>query len=156
GLTAALHTRMSMPPHCLIVPSTNASTSLRRDTLHGMTIASPPFSFMPAATASHRSCLRLDTTTLAPRPARHSTMARPMPLLDPVTTATLPERSNGLIMMLVGSEEDQRFHAPGVGRQAVEALRPDRQAPHDLAHGRVFEVGERVGIVALGQEHVAQ
>ena len=39
-----------------------------------------------------------------------------------MTIATLPERSNGLIMMLVGSEEDQRFHAPGVGRQAVEAL----------------------------------
>jgi hypothetical protein len=63
GLTAALHTRMSMAPHCLIVPSTNVSTSLRRDTLHGTTIASPPFSFMPVATAWHTSCLRLDTTT---------------------------------------------------------------------------------------------
>ena len=32
-----------------------------------------------------------------------------VPLLDPVTTATLPERSNGLIiMMLVGPIEDQR------------------------------------------------
>ena len=95
GLTAALHTMMSMPPKCLLVPSTSASTSSRRDTLHGMTIASPPFWRMPAATASHGSCLRLDTTTLAPMPARHSTMARPMPLLDPVTTATLPARSNG-------------------------------------------------------------
>jgi hypothetical protein len=86
---------MSMPPQCLTVPSTSASTSGRRDTLHGMTIASPPLARMPAATASQASCLRLDTTTLAPSAAMHSTMARPMPLLEPVTIATLPERSNG-------------------------------------------------------------
>src|ERR1043166_8919830 len=100
GLAAALHTRTSMPPNCLLVPATSASTSSRRDTLQVMTIASPPFWRMPAATASHGSCLRLDTTTLAPMPARHSTMARPMPLLDPVTTATLPARSNGFDMLL--------------------------------------------------------
>src|SRR5262249_54420780 len=34
-----------MPPHCLIVPSTSASTSLRRDTLHRL---SARITFTPA------------------------------------------------------------------------------------------------------------
>ncbi len=49
---------------------------------------------MPAATCSHTSALRLDTTTFAPCSAMRSAMARPIPLLEPVTTATLPVRSN--------------------------------------------------------------
>ena len=44
--------------------------------------------------ASQRSCLRLLTTTDAPAPARPAAMARPMPLVEPVTIATLPVRSN--------------------------------------------------------------
>ena len=60
----------------------------------GMTAASPPLARMFSATASHASALRLDTTTLAPCSARRSAMARPMPLLDPVTMATFPVRSN--------------------------------------------------------------
>src|SRR5262249_1323715 len=76
GLTAALHTRMSMPPHCLIVPSTSASTSLRRDTLHGMTIASPPFSLMLAATASSRCSLGYGGKTSAKRSPQQSETAR--------------------------------------------------------------------------------
>src|ERR1051325_4589596 len=84
---------------------------------------------MPAATASHGSCLRLGTTTLAPMPARHSTMARPMPLLDPVTTATLPARSNGLDMLLLPvaarhcEEPEGRRSNPGAGARCPGLLR---------------------------------
>src|SRR5688572_26361139 len=49
---------------------------------------------MPAATASQASCLRLEITTLAPCAASASAIAFPMPLVEPVTTATLPCRSN--------------------------------------------------------------
>src|SRR5262249_56355012 len=74
---------------------TSASTSALRDTLHAMTEASPPCWRMSRATASQASALRLDITTLAPRRAIASALARPMPRLEPVTIATLPSRANG-------------------------------------------------------------
>jgi len=40
--------------------------------------------------------LRLEITTLAPSFASSSAEERPMPRLEPVTTATLPVRSNGV------------------------------------------------------------
>ena len=48
----------------------------------------------PVATASHASGLRLETTTVAPCSAMRLAMARPIPLVEPVTMATLPVRSN--------------------------------------------------------------
>src|SRR5579875_1934324 len=65
--------------------------------LQGITQASPPRSAIARATASHASGLRLETTTRAPCWARRSAIARPMPRLDPVTTATLPVRSNSVL-----------------------------------------------------------
>src|SRR5665213_2191583 len=64
--------------------------------LQGMTWASPPDFLMPAATSSQASALRLETTTLAPSFASSSAEERPMPRLEPVMTATLPVRSNGV------------------------------------------------------------
>ncbi len=72
---------------------------------HGITAASPPRSRMPAATASQTSALRLDTTTFAPCSAMRSAMARPIPLLEPVTTATLPVRSNSDDMLVSFAEK---------------------------------------------------
>src|SRR5438270_1862787 len=63
--------------------------------LQGMTAASPPFFVMPAATSSHASALRLDTTTVAPSAAQCSAIERPMPRLEPVTMATLFSSPNG-------------------------------------------------------------
>ena len=60
-----------------------------------MTVASPPFCLMPAATSSQASALRLDTTTLAPSRAQCSAIERPMPRLEPVTIATLLSSPNG-------------------------------------------------------------
>jgi hypothetical protein len=71
--------------------------------LQGMTIASPPAFLMPAATVSQASALRLETTTLAPSEAMISAAARPIPLLEPVMTATWPERSKGFCMGLGAS-----------------------------------------------------
>src|ERR1700731_4976432 len=64
--------------------------------LQGMTWASPPDFRMPAATSWQASTLRLEITTLAPSFASSSAEERPMPRLEPVMTATLPVRSNGV------------------------------------------------------------
>src|SRR5688572_22740794 len=57
-------------------------------------VASPPLASMACTTSSQAGSLRLDTTTLAPCAASCSQIDRPMPRLPPVTTATLPLRSN--------------------------------------------------------------
>ena len=61
---------------------------------HGMAAASPPAALMASATGPQLSRRRLETTTRAPASASVSAMARPIPLDDPVTTATRPRRSN--------------------------------------------------------------
>src|SRR5258706_10001613 len=52
---------------------------------------------MSVATWWQASGLRLDTTTAAPCSARRSAIALPIPLVEPVTTATFPERSKSVI-----------------------------------------------------------
>src|SRR5580700_679208 len=94
GLTAALQTRMSTGPRVLFVSSTSRVSSSFWPMLHGMTTASPPRAAIPARTSSQASGLRLETTTLAPKAAIASAIARPMPFDDPVIRATLPVRSN--------------------------------------------------------------
>src|SRR3954463_3937512 len=63
--------------------------------LQGMTWASPPDFLRASATSWQASALRLEITTLAPSFANSSAEERPMPRLEPVMTATVPERSNG-------------------------------------------------------------
>src|SRR4051812_11642530 len=69
--------------------------------LQGITWASPPALTMPSATTSQASALRLEITTLAPSLASSSADERPMPRLEPVTTATLPVRSNGVFFIFL-------------------------------------------------------
>src|SRR5579883_111738 len=66
-------------------------------------VASPPLALMPFTTSSQAGSLRLDTTTLAPCAAICSQIERPMPRLPPVTTATLPERSNIVALLMSAS-----------------------------------------------------
>jgi hypothetical protein len=49
------------------------------------------------------SALREEITTLAPSCASNSAKARPMPRLEPVTTATWPARSNGVFIIAIYS-----------------------------------------------------
>src|SRR5713226_8662345 len=79
-----------------MVPAISASTSSRREMLQAMTWASPPALLIPSATSLQASALRLEITTLAPSLASSSAEVRPMPRLEPVMTATLPVRSNGV------------------------------------------------------------
>src|SRR5215471_16603843 len=73
-------------------------------------VASPPLALIPLTTSSQAGSLRLDTTTLAPCAAICSQIERPMPRLPPVTTATLPERSNIVAPVISSSPAaDQRI-----------------------------------------------
>src|SRR5438477_11407280 len=90
---------MSILPKCLVAPELSASTSARREMLQAITWASPPALRIPPATSSQASALRLEITTLAPSFAKSSAEERPMPRLEPVITATLPVRSNGVDCM---------------------------------------------------------
>jgi hypothetical protein len=56
-----------------------------------------------AATASHGPALREEMVTLAPCWAMRSAMALPMPLEEPVITATLPVRSNRLPVLVAAA-----------------------------------------------------
>src|SRR5579875_1596892 len=96
GLSAALHTRMSMPPQRAIVPSTKARNWSLCTMSQGITAAAPPRAAIASATSAQAGALRLDTTTFAPCSANRSAMARPMPREAPVTTAIFPVRSNSV------------------------------------------------------------
>src|SRR6185437_11152375 len=72
-------------------------------------LASPPLALMPFTTSSQAGSLRLDTTTLAPCAAICSQIERPMPRLPPVTTATLPVRSNIIGVSPLFDEERDRL-----------------------------------------------
>ena len=138
GFTAALLTKMSMPPHSAMVWSTRLCRSSLRAMWHGITAASPPLARIDAATASHASALRLDTTTLAPCSARRSAMARPMPLLEPVTMATLPVRSNSDIAWDAFPDGRRRLAGDATGeyrwraRNVNRAERCRRSAPPSI------------------------
>jgi len=57
-------------------------------------------------------------------------------------------------MMLVGPVEDQRFHAPVSGAKQLKHSGPIGKRTM-ISHTGAYSC-ERVGVVALGQEHVAQ
>src|SRR4051812_33046470 len=59
----------------------------------------PKVSLISLVTWSQTSCLREDTTTLAPCSAIRSAMARPMPRVEPVMTATFPFMSNKVMRL---------------------------------------------------------
>ena len=94
GLAAALHTRMSIFPQCFMVASTSCCSCSLCAILQGSEIASKPFAVSSRVTSWQASALRLEITTLAPAFAISSAMDLPMPLVEPVITATLPVRSN--------------------------------------------------------------
>ena len=66
------------------------------------------------------------------------------------------QRLQPFLLVRLAAVADDRLHVAGVGRRAVERLRADRRAAHDLAEMRVFLVRERVGVFALRQEQVPQ
>src|SRR5437667_9439849 len=109
--------------------------------LQGMTCASPPALTMPSATSLQASALREEITTLAPSLASSSAEERPMPRLEPVMTATLPVRSNG-VFFTVSSQ------LPPVIARSVsdEAIQAPLQLSGLLRFARNDGVGARPGM----------
>src|SRR4051794_11601207 len=84
-----------MRRHSCIVVSTRCCSSSLEDTLHGTAIVVRPRRLRSSAAAMQASALRLEITPLAPASAMAIAMALPMPRVEPVISAPLPERSNG-------------------------------------------------------------
>jgi hypothetical protein len=96
GLAAALQTRMSIFPHRFMVASTSCCNCSFCAMLQGREIASKPLPVNSLVTSSQAAALRLEITTLAPAFAISSAMHLPIPLVEPVISATFPVSSNML------------------------------------------------------------
>src|SRR5271165_94830 len=95
GLAAALLTRMSRRPHFDWISANAPSIWSMSPIWQASASAEPPPATMASATAWQAPALRLETMTWAPRDARSSAIAWPMPRLAPVTSAIFPVMSNG-------------------------------------------------------------
>ena len=80
-----------------VCPLIDLHGQARPPTLPATAVPLPCLSLIAFATASQTSALREEITTLAPCSAMRSAMARPMPRVEPVMTATFPFISNRLM-----------------------------------------------------------
>src|SRR6478736_1844842 len=126
--------------------------------LQGMTMASPPAALMPSATSWQASALREETTTLAPSFASSSADERPIPRLEPVTTATLPVRSNGVFFTGASFRHSgtMRSIEPGISRFRVWSFGPSRNdglglhQPAALRNAAQMIIGVAEGVLDHG------
>src|SRR6185436_2656313 len=117
----AQHASRSMPEKRSAAPRISDSISLARDT--SATFAS----MSPSPRSSREACSTLGAsfeqkTTLAPPRARRSTVARPIPVEPPVTTATFPLKSASSATLL----------PPRRRRLCRRTLRPASLRQHQL------------------------
>src|SRR3984957_15047804 len=100
---AALFTRIAIGPRLRSTASRAGFSVLRCETSSLSAIAGTPVFSSIASVSRLRSSLRARIATDAPASARPSAIPRPMPPLPPVTTATLPLKSNdfGLAIALL-------------------------------------------------------
>src|SRR5690349_11690402 len=121
----ALFTRMSRPPSSASTVLPSSLTGPEAATSTPYAAAWPPSAWQAAADSLARSAVVATHATRAPRPARRSAIARPMPREAPVTSATLPAsvRSIGGVGSLKGiggrgesGAGTERPRAPGEAR----------------------------------------
>src|SRR5262245_33674740 len=118
GAAPALFTRMPLRPKCLTVASTIFCTSASR--VRSPATANPPppvvlLSSVAAASSSAR--VRAQMATFARSSASPRATALPMPLLPPVTSATLPCNPRSMLAEAKQSTSDcQRRASPRNGR----------------------------------------
>src|SRR6266536_2636646 len=93
----ALFTRMLIVPCRATTWSISAFTCAASATSHARPLADPSrCAFSSATAASSLASSRPETTTVAPHSTSPCAIPSPIPLFPPVTTATLPVRSNRL------------------------------------------------------------
>src|ERR1035441_4599287 len=100
-VTPAAFTRMSILPNCWRTASCRACTETRSSTSLATRIDLRPSASISSATLLTSSRRRELGTTFAPASASPSEIAWPSPVVPPVTTATLPPRSNRLLLISV-------------------------------------------------------
>src|SRR6267378_1027018 len=131
---AALLTRMSIRPNASIARPAIASTLARSATSVRTAIASKPWRFKSAATASAAIASISATTTFAPSLANPSAYALPMPCPPPVMIATLPAKRPAMLRSSLRVPSVLRFLAHEVPRDLGAG-----RAPHAFAAENVFE-----------------
>src|SRR6516225_615844 len=103
----------------------------------------PYLSLISLATCSQTSALREEITTLAPCSAILSAMARPIPRVEPVMTATFPFMSNKLMFLSRVCFQIQLRRACRVPTTSGElAFGCDDLRSRRLMHGGVPRIGD--------------
>src|SRR5918998_3807313 len=135
SITPALLTTMSSRPSSPTVRSTAATACSRSVASSTTGSASSPSS---PAIVSSRSARRAGAGTLAPKAAGGSAVASPMPLLAPVTSATVPSRAS---VMRPGYPGARCYHAAPYADDLAARAQGAHRAEEEARHPRP-EVGQ--------------
>lgn len=110
GLRAALFTPTSSRPNSATVRRTISGTCADSETSALTKIALPPEAVMPSVTARPRSSSMSTNVTAPPASAKSVAVASPMPMAAPVTMATFPSSTAGVVVMCSSSRLVGRLH----------------------------------------------
>ena len=72
------------------------------------------------------------------------------------TDPPLEQRREPACLLLGSGVAGQHFHVARVGGGAIECLRCEMRTSHDLAQGRVLEIGEARAVLGVRQEQIPQ
>src|SRR6185312_5376355 len=122
---AALLMRVVIGPYASTVAATASWTLASSATSRGTNMASPPASRIRWTFFSPLSTERPLRTTLAPSSANTSAMVRPMPRVEPVTSATLP---SSLMRRILAEVRRGRQPVPGTRCPGPGPARPGNLA----------------------------
>src|SRR5919112_3562777 len=137
NMTPALLTRMSILPNSSTALLTRSWACCSSVTSHSTAIAFPPSRDTRSTRSSRRSLRRAPATTAAPSAASACTVASPMPLEAPVTTATLPFNLSPIFITPLYVRELQLGSSAlcrTVGVMYPDSRETYQGAPH-VAHG---------------------
>src|SRR5438034_5641959 len=172
--TPALLNRRSIFLNVLIVSSTARLQSEARRTSERMKIPSPPALLTSCRTTRPRTSSRPVSATLAPSRANSTAVARPIPEVPPVMSATFPSSRIGSALLARDEPAVHDKRSPAHERRGVrgeverrlrDVLRP-RHAPerhlrrllHEpverlAEHGRLASQHRRVGVAGADAVH---
>ena len=129
-ISPALFTTVSSRPSSATVRCTAADTCSASATSAGTTSAVPPADSISDLSSCRRSARRASSATAAPWAASALAVAAPIPLLAPVTSATLSANVGVMLCLpLVNGAQDFMQHIVGVFAQVGCAARNSGRVP---------------------------
>src|SRR5215207_3392082 len=141
SITPALLTRMSNRPSASTVRSTVVIACSRSVMSDSTASARPPPDSSSETSASSRSLRRATTATAAPWVARLRAVAAPMPLLAPVTSATVPSSAFAIAAAYAGAADSHCYHAAPYADDLAARAQGAPSAEEEACHPRP-EVGQ--------------